>query len=385
LPPVSSGMDAMNDMPEGLELRSRIDADGVLRISLEAVAVREPGAGELLVRVLAAPINPSDLGLLLGPAKVESLRVEGTGDTRVLAADVPTRTMPAMAARLGASLPVGNEGAGIVVRAAPDLAHLVGRTVAMIGGAMYARYRTIAFSDCLLLPEGVPPRDAASLYVNPLTALGFVETMRRDGHHALIHTAAASNLGRMLLRICEADGIPLVNIVRSAAQVELLRSLGAKHVIDSTAPDFTAALEAAIAETGATLGFDAIGGGSLAGQILNAMEAVAGRASTEYSRYGSDTAKHVYIYGALDTGPTVLDRRFGFSWGIGGWLLFPWMKRAGGEVAARMRQRVIDEHATTFASSYHATIGLADMLDPATVTAFARKATGEKFLLDPSR
>ena len=374
----------MDETLKGLELRSLVTADGLLRVSLEPVTVEEPGLGELVVRIEAAPINPSDLGLLLGPADVSTIRAAGTAEYSVLEADVPAQRLPAFEARLGLSLPVGNEGAGTVVRAGADLQHLLGRKVAMVGGAMYATFRKIPVRDSILLPEDASAADGASLFVNPLTALGFVETMRSKGHRAIVHTAAASNLGQMLVRICLADGIPLVNIVRNEAQAAMLRGIGATHVIDSSAADFGPRLVEAIAATGATIGFDAVGGGKLASQILNAMEAVASRNLEGYSRYGSDTLKQVYIYGALDLGPTILNRGFGFSWDVGGWLLFPFLQKAGAETVARMRQRVVDELKTTFASRYTATISLAEALKPEIAAAYERKGTGAKYLIDPS-
>jgi NADPH:quinone reductase-like Zn-dependent oxidoreductase len=374
----------MEETLNGLELRSLVTADGVLRVSLEPVTVEEPGPGELVVRIEAAPINPSDLGLLLGPADVSTLRAEGTAEHPVLAADVPSQRLPAVKARLGQSLPVGNEGAGTVVRAGTDLKHLVGRKVAMVGGAMYATLRKLPVRDTILLPEDASATDGASLFVNPLTALGFVETMRAEGHQAIVHTAAASNLGQMLVRICVADGIPLVNIVRSEEQAAMLRGIGATHVVDSSTPDFQLRLLEAVAATGATIAFDAVGGGKLASQILNAMEIVASRDLDGYNRYGSNTFKQVYIYGALDLGPTILNRGFGFSWDLGGWLLFPFLEKAGAETAARMRQRVVDELKTTFASHYTATISLADALKPEIAAVYERKGTGTKYLIDPS-
>jgi len=372
----------MADAAQGLTLHSLITAEGRLRVSLDPVDLPDPGAGEILVRIEATPVNPSDLGLLYGPVDMATVRLEDGA----LLADVPQATLPAVAARLGKALPVGNEGAGTIVRAGPDVAHLVGRKVGMIGGAMYATHRLIRFADCLLLPEDAAAAEGASLFVNPLTALGFVETMRAEGHGAIIHTAAASNLGQMLVRICQADGIPLVNIVRSEAQAALLRGLGAEHVLDSSRPDFEAALVDAIAATGATIAFDAIGGGTQGGRILAAMEAVAARAlAGGYSRYGSDVHKQLYVYGMLDTAPTVIDRFFGFAWSMGGWLLFPFLRKAGPETAERLRQRVLAEYRTTFASRYTATISLADLLKPEIAAASQRKGTGEKYLVDPSR
>ena len=368
----------------GIELRSLITPDGTLRLSLEPVEAREPGEGELIVRVEGTPINPSDIGLLLGPADVSSIRADGTPDLPVLTAHVPQERLAGISARLGQSLPVGNEGAGIVVRAGADQQHLIGRAVAMIGGGMYAQYRRIPVRDCIVLPDDATASEGASLFINPLTALGFVETMREEGHRAIVNTAAASNLGQMLVRICQSDGIPLVNIVRSGRQDNLLRQLGAIYIVNSSDAEFSKNLEEAIAATGATIGFDAIGGGELVEQILMAMEKVANRNLAGYSRYGSNIFKQVYIYGALNSGPTILNRRFGFSWSIGGWLLFPFLQKVGSETLHRLKARVADEFRTTFASRYTDTISLRDALRPETVHAFERKGTGAKYLINPS-
>ncbi|HEX7820555.1 MAG TPA: zinc-binding dehydrogenase [Sphingobium sp.] len=364
----------------GLELRSLVTADGVLRLSLDPVEIGEPGPDELVVRVEATPINPSDLGLLLGPADLATLRREG----EALVADVPQARLAALSARLGTAMPVGNEGAGTVVQAGADVQHLLGQRVGMLGGAMYATYRRIAAQACIPLPDGASAADGASLFVNPLTALSMVEVLRREGHTALIHTAAASNLGQMLVRLCLADGIELVNIVRSPAQVALLRGIGARHVVDSSAADFAEALTAAVTQTGATLAFDAVGGGSLANTILHAMEAAANDKAPGYSRYGSATYKQVYIYGGLDTGPTLIDRGFGLSWGVGGFLLTPFLAGIGAEAAQGLRDRVARDLTTIFASRYSRTISLADALDPHVAADYARRATGEKMLIDPS-
>ena len=368
----------------GLELRSCITADGVLELSLVEVPIPAPAADEVVVRVEATPVNPSDLGVLLGPADLTTLRAGGTAARPVVLAQVPQAALGQVAARLGASLPVGNEGAGVVVAAGAEASGMMGQAVAMFGGAMWAQYRVIKASDCMLLPPGATPRHGASWYVNPMTALGMVETMRQEGHQALVHTAAASNLGQMLNRICLQDGIGLVNIVRSAAQVALLRGQGARHVLDSTAPDFLPALTAALAATGATLGFDAVGGGRLAGQILAGMEAAARQAATSYHHYGSDRHKQVYLYGRLNTGLTEFERApLGFAWGLGGWLLRPALRKLGAE--QRLRQRVAAELTTTFASHYTAEISLAQVLDPAMLAAAGKRATGEKFLILPQR
>ena len=364
---------------DSLEMRSTVLADGTLRLHLEPVRLPDPGPGQVLVRVEAAPINPSDLGLMFGPADMSTLARDG----QALTARIPDRAMPSLRARIGQSLPIGNEGAGTVIAAGPDQQALIGRRVAMLGGAMYARLRLIAAADCLVLPDGAAAEDGAALFVNPLTALGFVDTMRAEGHKAIVHAPAASNLGQMLVRICKADGVGLVNIVRSPEQVALLRGLGADHVVDSSADSFNDDLTGAIAATGATLSFDAIGGGEMTSTILNAMESVAQAGMTAYDRYGSSVLKQGYVYGALDTGPTILRRGFGFRWAVGGWLLFQALQRLDPAAVGRMRQRILDEMTTTFASRYTARISLDQALDPETVAAYVRKATGAKYLLVP--
>jgi NADPH:quinone reductase-like Zn-dependent oxidoreductase len=368
----------------GLQLRSLIKSDGQLELSLAKVDVPDPGPDEILVRVEASPINPSDLGLLLGAADLSTAKA-GPGPT--LTASVPQALMRAMAGRLDQSMPVGNEGAGTVIAAGSDPAAqaLLGKLVAGIGGAMYAQYRTLKAADVLPLPPGASAADGASCFVNPLTALGMVETMRREGHTALVHTAAASNLGQMLNKICLKDGIALVNIVRSRQQAHILTDIGATHVVDSTSETFLNDLTKALTDTGATLAFDAIGGGKLAGQILGAMEVAINQRATVYSRYGSSVHKQVYIYGGLDTSPTILARSYGMAWGLGGWLLTPFLMKIGAAEAQKLRQRVADELKTTFASHYTAEIGLADVLNPEIAAAYNKRATGEKYLVNPNK
>ncbi|MGK6322371.1 zinc-binding dehydrogenase [Sphingomonas sp. DT-51] len=374
------------DEVNGLELRSTVDEAGRLTLSLEEVTLSPPQGDELIVRVEAAPINPSDLGLLLGPADIATLERSGSADRPVLHFEVPRDRLGGVRARIDQSLAVGNEGAGTVIAAGPEAQALLGRKVGMMGGAMYAQYRKLRARDVVPLPDGASAADGAAMFVNPLTALSFVETMRAEGHSAIVHTAAASSLGQMLQRICLADGVPLVNVVRSAAQATLLREIGATYVVDSRAEDFRRQLAEAIADTGATIAFDAIGGGTLGSDIVQAMEQAANRRATEYSRYGSTVFKQLYVYGALDTAPTVLNRlAFGFQWSVSGFLLTPWLQKAGREVVGRMRQRVVDELTTTFASRYTRTIGLAEALDPDVLRAYERKATGEKYLIDPTR
>ncbi|MFV0306274.1 MAG: NADH oxidase, partial [Desertimonas sp.] len=340
--------------PQALQLRSQLDGDGTLRLSLVETEVPVPDDDEVLVRIEAAPINPSDLGLLLAGADLGAAVYEGEGVAATVIAAVPPAALPAMTARLGQSLPVGNEGGGVVVAAgssAPAQA-LLGRTVGVLGGATYGQYRCLKLPQVLALPDGVTPEQGAACFVNPLTVLGHLGTMRREGHTALVHTAAASNLGQMMVRACLADGIGLVNVVRSGAQVELLRGLGASHVVDSSTSTFADDLAAAIDATGATIAFDAIGGGEMADAILTAMERVLSAQAGEYSRYGSATHKQVYVYGGLDRGPTVLNRSYGMAWSVGGWLLMPYLQSIGPDEVAAMRRRVADEITTTFASHY---------------------------------
>ena len=371
----------------GLQLRSLLKKSGELEISLVSVPTPEPSADEVVVRIEASPINPSDLGLLIGAADMATAKASGSKEAPVITAAVPEAAMKGMAARLDESMPVGNEGAGVVVKTgASDAAKaLMGKTVAIIGGAMYAQYRTVRARDCLVLPAGTTPAEGASCFVNPLTALGMVETMRREGHKALVHTAAASNLGQMLNRVCLKDGIDLVNIVRSPQQADILRKIGAKHICDSTAPAFMDDLTNALVETGATLAFDAIGGGKLAGQILTCMEISANKTAKVYSRYGSSVYKQVYIYGGLDTRPIELNRAFGMAWGVGGWLLFPFLQKIGAADGERLRQRVAAELKTTFASHYTQVVSLQEALQLSNVAAYAKRATGEKYLINPNK
>jgi len=368
-----------------LELRTKITSKGRLELWLEEMTVPKPAADELVVRIDAAPLNPSDIILLLGPADPASIQAGGTPTHPTAAANIPPERMPGLEARLDRTLPAGNEGAGIVVDAGSDVQALVGRTVAARSPhGMYAQYRVVKASDCLVLPHGVSPREGASAIINPLTVLGMVETMRLERHSALVHTAAASNLGQMLNRVCLKDGIPLVNIVRTQAQAEILLKLGAKHVLDSTSPTFRRELVAALEETGATLAFDAIGGGTMAGTIVAAMEEALGAKAESYSRYGSRVHKQVYIYGVLNPGPRVLEGNLGTAWGVGGWLMTWFYGKIDSATAQRSRDRVTNELTTTFASHYTAEISLADALSPKIILAFSRRATGEKFLMRPS-
>ena len=370
-----------------LQLRSTIKAEGHLELALADVEIPKPGEDEVVVRVEASPINPSDLGLLLGAADTSTAEVSGPAERPVVTAKIPPALMKAMAARVDQSLPVGNEGAGVVVDAgASDEAQaLVGKTVAILGGAMYSQFRAIKASQCLLLPAGTTPAQGASCFVNPLTALGMVETMRLEGHTALVHTAAASNLGQMLNKICIQEGVDLVNIVRAEASEAVLRDIGAKYIVNSSAATFMDDLTEALTATGATLAFDATGGGKLAGQILTCMEAAANAAAKEFNRYGSTTHKQVYIYGGLDRRPTELIRNFGMAWGLGGWLLTPFLQKIGAEEAQKLRERVAAEIKTTFASGYSQEISLAEALQLDAISDYAKMATGAKYLINPNK
>ncbi|HZX53850.1 MAG TPA: zinc-binding dehydrogenase [Ilumatobacteraceae bacterium] len=376
-----------NQLPHTMrQLRSMVTADGTLELSIATVDIPQPQPHEVLVRIEAAPINPSDLGLLLATADLDTARSGGTADNPVVTASIPPQTMRGLAGRTGQSMPVGNEGAGTVVAAGsdPEAQALMGKTVAIIGGATYAEYRCVAAGFTLELPDGTEPAEAASCFVNPLTALGMVETMRMEGHSALVHTAAASNLGQMLQKICLTDGVPLVNIVRKPEQEELLRGIGATHVCNMSLPTFMDDLTAALVDTGATLAFDAIGGGKQVGQILACMEVAANASATEFSRYGSTVHKQVYIYGGLDRGPTEFARNFGMAWGIGGWLLTPFLGKIGLDGIVRLRSRVVSELRTTFASHYTDEVSLAGALNLDALKTYARQATGQKFLIRPA-
>jgi NADPH:quinone reductase-like Zn-dependent oxidoreductase len=377
----------MTDLPAtNMTMLTLATEGGQLEVSLAALPMPEPKDHEVLVRVQATPINPSDLGLLFGAADMSTARASTRDGLPLVTADIPAAGMRAMAGRLGEAMPIGNEGCGVVVKAgaSPEAQALLGKTVAMLGGSIYAEYRALPVQMCMVLPDGTDPKDGASCFVNPLTSLAFTETMKTEGHSAIVHTAAASNLGQMLVKICAMDGIALVNIVRSQAQADLLKGIGATHVVDSTSENFMAELTDALVETGATIGFDAIGGGKLAGQILACMESAAVKRMTTYSRYGSDSFKQVYIYGALDVGPTVLNRSFGFSWSLGGFLLTPFLMKAGAETAQRLRARIVAELTTTFKSHYSHEVTLEQALNLDVITGYNAKRTGEKYLICPT-
>jgi NADPH:quinone reductase-like Zn-dependent oxidoreductase len=360
-------------------IRRVVTADGQVVVTLETAPVPEVRDGQVLVRVEAAPLNPSDIAVLLAGADVAQAQRDGDTLTAPLAAG----GRGLLPSQVGQPTVVGNEGAGVVVAAGAGAEHLLGRTVGFLAGGAYAEYRLVPAMMCLPLPEGTDPRDGASCFVNPLTALGMVETMRREGHTALVHTAAASNLGQMLVRICLEDGIGLVNVVRRPEQADLLRELGAEHVVISSAPTYRDDLTDAVAKTGATLGFDAIGGGHTASDLLTAMEAAAIRNGAPVTGYGSSVHKQVYVYGGLDVGPIVIDRTFGFAWSVSGWLLTPFLGTLSMEDHTRLRQRVVEGLTTTFASSYSDEVSLDELLDPTTAQAYTRQATGRKYLVRP--
>ncbi len=370
-----------------LQLRSTVKSDGQLELSLAEVEMPQPREDEIVIRIEASPINPSDLGLLLGFADLSTVEAGESEGRPALTAKVPEAFMRHLAPRLDQSLSVGNEGAGTVVAAGASATAqgLLGKTVAVLGGAMYAQYRKIKAADALPLHEGTTAREGASCFVNPLTALGMVETMRMEGHSALAHTAAASNLGQMLQKICLADGVTLVNIVRKPEQVALLEDIGATHVCNSSEADFMATLTDAFAETGVTLAFDATGGGSLGSQVLTCMEAAAARRGGAVGGYGTDVFKQLYIYGGLDRSPTQLTRNWGFAWSIGGWLLPPFLAKIGPEAAQALRVRVAREIKTTFASHYAQEVSLAEALSVEAIQTYGRQATGEKYLINPNK
>ena len=373
-------------METGLQIRSLVKKSGVLEVSLVSVPTPEPAADEIVIRVEATPINPSDIALLLGPVDMNTAKQSGATASPVLTANILERAIPALSARFDQSMPVGNEGAGTVVKAgsSPAAQALMGKLVAVASGSMYSQFKVAKAVEALVLPSGTTAQQAASCFVNPLTALSMVEVMRREGHKALVHTAAASNLGQMLNKICQRDGVSLVNVVRSAEQANILKELGAKIVLDSTSPRFMSELIEAVGATEATLAFDAIGGGMMASQILTAMEAAAAARMTSYNRYGSNTFKQVYIYGMLDTSRTELTRTFGFSWSVSGWLLTPFLQKIGMADVNRLRQRVVSELTTTFASHYTKEISLRDVAKLEIAQAYNKRATGEKFLIVPT-
>jgi len=370
-----------------IQLISTINEDNTLTLSLHNIDMPQPSADEVVIRIEAAPLNPSDLAVLFSAADMSTAIQSGTAQSPVITSDVPAQFMPSVKTRVGKATPVGNEGAGTVVAAgsSPAAQALMGKTVAVIGGGTYRQYHCANVQSCLELKAGTTAKEGASSFVNPLTALAMVETMRAEGHKAIVHAAAASSLGQMLNRICIADGVDLVNIVRKKEQETLLRDMGAKYVVNSSSASFIADLTAAIIETGATVAFDPIGGGQLTSDILNCMETAAARDMKEHSVYGSDTFKQVYIYGALDRGPITLNRNFGFAWGVNGFLLFNALAKLETKTVMGMRKRVADEITTTFASNYTNEVSLAQVLQLQSIAGYSKQATGEKYLITPQK
>lgn len=373
-------------MNPSLHIESLVTENGRLEASLVESNLPEPNPDQVVIRVEATPINPSDIGPLFGPADLTTAEQTGSDERPSVAAEVSPAALRRVAGRIGQPLKVGNEGAGVVVKAgtSPEAQALLGKTVGAFSGSMYAQHQVVGAAFCIPLGDDVSAVEGASCFVNPLTVLSMVENMRLDGHSAIVHTAAASNLGQMLHRVCQQEGIPLVNVVRKPAQVELLRAAGAKYVCDSSTDTFSDDLTDAIAETGATIAFDAIGGGRTGSQILACMERAALRNATSYSGYGSTTHKQLFIYGSLDESATELNRSYGTAWSVGGWLLTPFLARVGGEKLGEMRDRIAREIKTTFASRYTKEISLAEALRLDTVRAYVRRATGEKYLIRPN-
>jgi NADPH:quinone reductase-like Zn-dependent oxidoreductase len=376
----------MSGMLYGLELRSLVTPDWQLELSLQPVEVADPDPDQVVLRVEAAPVNPSDVGRLLSGVDLETLVMTGDDRGPVISAKVHSDRVGPLAAPLGTSAPVGNEGAGTVIKAGVNVQSLLGKTVSVRGGGMYTQYRLMNADDCMVLPEGTRAAEGASAFVNPMTALCILETVKAEGYKALVHTAAASALGQMLVRLCLADDIPLVNVVRSAAQAAMLRGIGACHVVDSSSPDFMEKLTDAIAATGATVAFDAIGGGPLATQLLGAMESAISRNADGYSRYGSTTHKQLYVYGGLNTGPICIDRRsIGMYRGVDSFMTAAVRERIGEKGRQRMQSRIAAELTTTFATQYKAELSLAELLAPEMLAVIARRATGEKYLVNPQK
>jgi len=370
---------------KNIQITSTVNADNTLTLALQAIEIPQPNADEVIIRIEAAPLNPSDLGVLFSAADMTTATQSGTKESPIVTANVPVQAMQSLKTRVGKATAVGNEGAGTVIAAgsSPAAQALMGKTVAVIGGGTYRQYLCANVQSCLVLKEGTTAKQGASSFVNPLTALAMVATMRAEGHKAIIHAAAASNLGQMLNRICIADGVDLINIVRKPEQEKLLRDMGAKYVVNSSSESFLNDLTSAIVETGATIAFDPIGGGELTSDILNCMEVAAARDMKEHTIYGSDTFKQVYIYGALNRGPITLNRNFGFAWAVNGFLLFNALGKLGTETVVAMRKRVAEEITTTFASNYTHEVSLAEALQLQSIANYAKQATGEKYLITP--
>ena len=378
-------LDEKKIMTTGKQLFTKITSDGQLDVSIKDVDIPTPKAHEVVVRIEAAPINPSDMWPMFGPANLAKANLNESKTT--LTAPVFEGMLPRIKSRLDQTLPIGNEGAGTVIAAGDSEAAqaLMGKTVAVITGAAYAEYSCVPAQACIVHHDGTTAKDAASSFVNPLTALGMVETMRMEGHTALIHTAAASSLGQMLNKICIAENVALVNIVRSQAQADILKNIGAKYICDSSASDFKQQLYKAIDETGATLAFDAIGGGELVSDILTAMEMSGSKDAVGFNTYGSEANKQVYIYGGLDFSPSILNRAYGMTWGIGGWLLMRFLSRISPQRVGELQKQVADEIKTTFACEFTQELSFEEALTPEIITRYNAKKTGEKYLINPMK
>lgn len=370
----------------GVSLVSTISYEGSLRIELRQVPVAPPAADEVVIRVQACPVNPSDMSLMLGPVDADTLRVDRVSGRNVITGSIPADRLPALKRRWDQPVAIGNEGAGTVVAAGSGVSHLKGvKCAAFPMSGMFATYRVVNAADLIALPDDLEPEEAAAMFVNPLTVLAMLETLQREGHSAIVHSAAASNLGQMLVRMCGVEKIPLVNIVRHEEQVGLLRALGAQWVVSSSSPEFDRELFEAIEATGATLLFDAVGGGGLTDRVLRTMEAVGEKNLSAFSRYGSKQPKQAYVYSNLDPGPTQLSRAYGMSWNVSPFSLPFILEKLGRDVRARMQERVLQDIRSTFLSRYTGTIGLEQLLDLEMVRKITRRATASKYLLDPSR
>ncbi len=385
-------------MTTSKQLFTQITSSGELKITLNEVEVPSPKPHEVIVKVEAAPINPSDMWPMFGPADLHKAALDKGSKT--LSAPVAKAFLPRIKSRLDMILPIGNEGAGVVVAAgdSEQAQALVGKTVGILSGATYGEYCCVPAQACIAHHEGVTPVQAASSFVNPLTALGMVETMRLEGHKGLVHTAAASSLGQMLNKICLAEQVPLVNIVRNQAQADILkgitpnqseadklRNTDKRFICDSSSESFRADLYNAISSTGATLAFDAIGGGTLVSDILTTMELVGSADAVGFNTYGSPDNKQVYIYGSLDVSATVLNRAYGMTWGIGGWLLMRFLSKLPPQRVGELHKRVADEINTTFATEFSAELSLEEAMDPATIMKYNAKKTGAKFYINPAK
>ena len=367
------------------QLFSNISSQGQLEITLQEKEVPVPKPHEVVVRIEASPINPSDMWPMFGPANLAKATL--SADKKTLSAPIHQGMLTRIKPRLDQVLPIGNEGAGVVVAAgtSKQAQAMMGKTVGVLSGATYAQYCCVPFQACIVHHDDTPPSAAASSFVNPLTALGMVETMRMEGHTALVHTAAASSLGVMLNKVCLAEKVPLVNIVRKQEQADILTKLGAKYVCNSSSETFKTDLYNALEATGATLAFDAIGGGELASDILTAMEMVGSKDATGFNTYGSADDKQVYIYGGLDFSPTILNRAYGMTWGVGGWLLMRFLGKISANKITELHQRVADEINTTFALDFTAELTFEEAMTPAFIELYNAKKTGAKYLINPNK